>query len=444
MKAIKTAWLICSWEKVIFRGVLVWEKDRIIAALTYPEYEAWIRQGKLDETQVTDRTDSIVFPGFVNAHMHQYGILSHGIPQTAGITDFESFLSDYWWPYLENRIRKEHVLITAGATMAEMLHSGITAFCDILEAPETETNTLIEQGELISHTGMRAIVGLESSERISTENGNRCLKQNEEAISYFQQKSGLVKGSVCTHTTFTCSEAFIRTAAETAKRTHAQLQFHLSESSYEPRRLLEKNGEKPVCLYEKAGALDCNTIATQCVKIDMEEMDILKKNHVAAVHMPVSNCEVGGGIAPIPQMLEKGIPVALGTDGYVNDFFAVMRAAFLIHKAAQESTEVMPAAKVFQMATEYGAKAMKLSDCGILEEHKKADFAVYQMNHATPVFAHNIFDQLVVFGDSRNVSDVYIDGKCIMKDRNILTMDEEQAKAAVKHCAEEFWKEIVS
>lgn len=442
MKAIRAEWLICSWKKVIFQGVLVWEKNRIIATLTPQECENWLHQGKLQENQIMDRTDSIVFPGFVNAHMHQYGILSHGIPQMANVTDFESFLSDYWWPYIENRIRKEQVMITAKATMAEMLHSGITSFCDILEAPETEMDTLIAQGELIRQTGMRGIVGLESSERISRENGERCLLQNQEAVTYFQENPGLVRGSICTHTTFSCSEDFIQKAAEMARESNAQLQFHLSESKYEPQWLQEKKGECPVNLYERKGGLSRNTIATQCVKINREEIDILAKNHVPVVHMPISNCEVGGGIAPVPQMLEKGITVALGTDGYINDFFWVMKAAFLIHKAAQETTDVMPAAKVFQMATEYGAKVMQLSDCGTLEAEKKADFVVYRMENSTPIMKHNIFEQLVVFGESKNVSDVYIGGTCIMRDGVILTLDEDKVKHDVKKCAEKFWREI--
>ena len=444
MKIIKTGWLICSWNHVIKNGILVIKENKILAVLTEEQWEAEHEKWTCtEETEILDRKNNIVFPGFVNAHMHQYGVLSHGIPQAGKVTDFKTFLENYWWPFIENRIRKKEVLVTAKYTMAEMLRSGITSFCDILEAPYTEEDTLIAQGELIRETGMRAIVSLESSQRISEENGKSCLKQNVQAVRHFQKEPRLVRGAICTHTTFTCTEEFIKEASEYAKENDAILQFHLNESKYEPEWLKEHKGELPVNVYKKADALGRNTIATQCVKMKEEEINYLKETGTQVVHMPVSNCEVGGGIASVPHMIEKGMKPALGTDGYVNDFFQVMRQAFLIHKAALESTETMPAPLVFRMATEYGAQVMGLNDCGILEPGKLADFVIYEDRQPTPVTLGNIYDQLVVYGDSRSVTDVMIDGNWIMKDSQILTMKEEKVREEARQCAGEFWETII-
>ncbi len=441
VKVIKTGWLICSSTKVMKHAVLVTEGNRIKQIFTEKEWKKY--EGREDKRpEILDKSDSIVFPGFINAHMHQYGILSHGIPQVGKVTDFRTFLTDYWWPYIEDRIRKEEVLITAEATMAEMICSGVTAFCDILEAPYTEKDTLLAQGELIEKAGMRGVVSLECSERISRKNAEECHRQNLDTAEYFLKKQGLVKGAVCTHTTFTCSEELIRKAVQDARKGGHIFQFHLSESAYEPQWLKKNRGKLPVCLYKEIEALGPSTIATQCVKVTENELVLLKENKAKVVHMPVSNCEVGGGIAPVPRMLEISMEPALGTDGYINDFFLVMKEAFLIHKAALESAEVMPARQVFRMATEFGARTMGLFDCGVLEPGKKADLVVYKENQPTPVTEENIYDQLVVFGNSANVTDVLIDGAWVMKDRKLQTIDRERAAKRVRQCARKFWKGV--
>lgn len=444
MITIKAGWVVCSWNQVIRKGMILIEAGRIRRILTEKEYSdpkwkesTWGRRS--EEGEVLEKTDSIVFPGFVNAHMHQYGVLSHGIPQSGKVTDFRSFLTDYWWPAVENRVGKKETLITARITMAEMIRSGITAFCDILEAPCTEEDTLLCQGEAIEQAGMRAVVSLESSQRISRENGLRCLEMNRRAAEYFQQRNGLVKGAVCTHTTFTCPEQFIRRAAQTAADAGCLLQYHLSESRYEPELLKKETGDLPVRLYERAGALGSHVIASQCVKVTPEEIRLLKESGTKTVHMPLSNCEVGGGIAPVPEMLACGIETSLGTDGYINDFFAVMKGAFLIHKAAGESTDPMPARQVFRMATEYGASALGIEDSGVLKEGGAADLVIYRDAHPTPVTEENVYDQIVVYGSSAYVTDVMAAGRWLMREKKLVTLDEEACTDEMRRCAAAFW-----
>ncbi|MFA9463411.1 MAG: amidohydrolase family protein [Velocimicrobium sp.] len=442
MKAVKAGWLVCAYNDIKKDYGLIIEGDIIKQILSNQEIDQMIVEHLLLNEEVLDKQNAIVLPGFVNAHMHQYGLLSHGIQMVGKVVDFDSFLSNYWWPFIENRIYKAQVLATAKASMAEMLHSGITAFCDTLEAPFTEPDTLIEQGKLIESVGMRAIVSLESSERVSLENGERCLQQNGQAVDYFHKRNGLVKAAICTHTTFTCSDDFIKKAATLAMSKDAIFQFHLSESRYEPEKLMEKRKQKPVHLYNKLGAFPKKTIASQCVKVDDEEIGVIQLRGVNVVHMPISNCEVGGGIAPIPRMRKQGIKVSLGTDGYINDFFLVMKEAFLIHKAYEESTKVMPASEVFRMATEYGAEAMGLKDCGLLMAGYQADFVVYEEKFPTPLTKENIVEQLVVFGDSHCVSDVFVRGKGLMQNGVIVTFDETKALNEMKDCANDFWKGV--
>jgi len=440
MRAVCAGWVIVSADDVRRDAAVLFDDVQIADVMDAAELRRRLGTGEVSLTEVLERPGAVVFPGFVNAHEHQYGVLSHGIPQGRNITDFDGFLRSYWWPAIEDRIRKEQVVATSRFTMTEMIRSGVTAFCDTLEAPYCEPDTLVEQGELVEDAGMRAVVSLESSERADEENGEACLLRNIGAVDHFASRDGLVRGAVCTHTTFTCPERMIAHAAELAREHDAMLQFHLSESRYERDWTRSHLGCEPVDVYERVGALGPDVLASQCVKVSPRERATLLAHGVRTAHMPISNCEVGGGFAPVPEMLAEGFAPALGTDGYVNDFFQVMRAACLVHKASHETTAVMPAREVFRMATCNGARAMGLADVGTLEPGMSADLVVYEDGQPTPITEGNIFDQLVIFGNRGNVRDVYVAGRALLDDGELTTIDEEAARARMRTCADRFWR----
>ena len=436
MKALKARWLVISSEEVRENAGFIFQDDKIVGILSNSEIEEMEIAGDLGE--VIDATKEIVCPGFINSHMHQYGLISHGMIPRSMIRNFDSFLADYWWPDIEDQLRKEDLVAGTYVSAAELLHSGCVALCDILEAPFIEEDALISQGEALESIGMRAVVSLESSERVSYENGLRGLHMNRDAVRHFRN-SELVRGAICTHTTFSCSEAFIRLASDIALTEGAMMQFHLSESSYEPERIMREYGTKPVKIYEKAGALHPTTLASQCVKVDEEEISLMAKYGIKASHMPISNCEVGGGIAPIPSLLDAGIDVGIGTDGFVNNFFELMRATFLIHKANHERTDIMPASLVFKMATEMGAKAMGLTRSGLLRENFVPDFVIIRAAYPTPVLPANIYDQIVVYSEPAYVRDVYIGGHAIVKEGRITSFDEAAARRRLMERTELLW-----
>jgi 5-methylthioadenosine/S-adenosylhomocysteine deaminase len=424
MKAIMADLLVVAWDDIREDAGFTYKDGVIIELLPNQAIEQLIKEGKIASQQCEKA--GIVFPGLINSHMHQYGLMSHGMVPRATIRNFDEFLSLYWWPDIEDKMRKKDVLAGTAVSAAELLHSGVVALCDILEAPFTEEDTLIAQGERLEEIGMRGIVSLESSERAGLDVGLRGLEMNRAAVRHFKQRKGLVRGAICTHTTFSCSGDFIRRAATIAREEDALLQFHLSESKYEPERIAREKNTKPVKIYEKAGALGEKTLATQCVKVDDEEIDLLVKYAVSCSHMPLSNCEVGGGVAPVPKMLEAGLTVGLGTDGYVNNFFEVMRAAFLIQKAHHERTDIMPSIDVFRMATVLGAKAIGLEKNGRLDPGFNADFVVLRDLFPTPPTVENIIDQLVIYSQPAYVKDVVIAGRKIVADGKVTTIDEEK------------------
>lgn len=384
---------------------------------------------KKEKIELIDESDNIIFPGFVNAHTHMYGVYSHGIPNPTN--NFKDFLSDYWWPVIENRIRKNHIIAATRVAAEKYLETGVTCICDTLEAPLAEDDVLETEYEIIREYGIKGILSSECCERINRENGYKVHSQN---INFAQKhKNDSVRGIVCSHTTFTCSDDFIKHMKKDSEDNHIMWQFHLSEGDFEPQYNLNKHNMLPVEYLDSLNVLGENVLASQCVSITDKEIDILAERGVKVVHMPLSNCEVGAGVAPIPKMLDRNITVALGSDGYVDDFFAIMRAAFLFHKANNKDAQVMPADIVFKMATQAGAEALGFGNMiGCLKEGYCADMIVYRDKFPTPVIESNIFDQLILQGSSAYIKDVYTDGIL----RNVINTN---ASDNLKKSVEEFW-----
>lgn len=433
MTGVTSKYLVCSSDRVLAEhGLLFDESSGIITAVLPNEA---VRAAGLD--RLIEGEGSLLIPGFVNCHTHQYGILSHGMPVKAVFHDFRGFLEDYWWPCLEDRIGKTEVLTSSLASCGQLLRSGVTSLIDTLEAPHAEPETLIAQAELIEETGMRAIVSLESSQRVSDTNGRACLAQNVDAVRHCRDHLRLVRGAVCTHTTFTCDERFIRHGKALAREEQALFQFHLSESAYEP-----SLHPLPARWYETLGVLDRDTLASQCVQMTEAELELLAHRAVRVVHMPLSNCEVGGGFAPVPAMLELDIPVALGSDGYIDDFFTVMKGAFLLHKANLRSTAVMSARQVLRMATEYGARCMGLTDTGRLETGWQADFFLLEDRFLSPVTEENIYDQIVVHGQKEWITHTAVAGRLLLDGGVLTTIDEERAFHQIRSVTQRFWRNM--
>jgi len=389
--------------------------------------------------QVADARGGIIAPGFVNGHTHMYGALSHGLAAETLVTGFSSFLEDFWWPYVENRIDHALVKTTAKWACVEMIHSGVTSFTDVLEGPDSIPGALDIEAEVIEKAGLRGFLSFEACQRVSEENAQAGLKENADFIRARNGKSGIVRGLISVHTLFTCDKDFLKQAKKAAGELGCDIHMHLSESMYEPVWCQKKYGKMPVEVYDEIGFLGENVFASQVVQASGGEIDTLAKRGVRAVSMPLSNCEVGGGVAPLLKMLEKGMKVGLGTDGYINNFFEVMRGAFLIHKAYQQNPAVMPASAVYEMATRLGAEAMGAQECGCLKEGAPADVIIIGADTPTPVNEHNIYDQLILFRNPENVNDVMVNGNFIMRDKKLLTIDEAAAKEEMRAAAERFW-----
>jgi 5-methylthioadenosine/S-adenosylhomocysteine deaminase len=397
--------------------------------------------GELGEAdKVIDAGDKLVAPGFVNGHMHMYGVLSHGISVDAVVSDFTSFLEDFWWPYVENRIDHRLVEITTKWACVEMIKSGITSFMEVLEGPNSVPGALNIEKKVVEAAGLRGILSFEACQRLSEENGQVGLKENADFVRENNRPDALVQGIMSIHTLFTADKDYIRQAKKMADELGCDIHMHLNESVYEPAWVMDKYGKRPVEVYEELGYLGPNVVASQGVQMSEREIELLAQRGVRVIHMPLSNCEVGGGVAPIPTYLEKGITTGLGTDGYVNNFFEVMRGAFLIHKAHHQDPQVMPAEAVWDIATAQGARAMGRDDIGVLEAGKKADIITIGLDTPTPINEKNVHDQLILFRNPEDVSEVMVNGKMLKEGGRLLTLDEKAIKEELRQATEAFWQ----
>lgn len=396
-------------------------------------------KGRYPEEEVWEGDDQVLAPGLVNTHTHLYGVLAHGISLAEAPNGFWPFLKDFWWPRVEDRVDQPLLRAAVAASCLELLRSGVTTFYDILEAPNVLPGALEAEAEVVRRFGLRCLLSFEATGRSGAEKARLGLQENA-AFLDAHRGDPLLGGTMCFHTTFTCSPELIRRAAEMARERDAVLHMHLSESRYEGEQAEQRFGRRPVEYYDQLGILGPNVLASQCVHVTPAERAIMAEREVKAAHMPLSNCEVGGGIAPVPEMLDAGITVGLGSDSYIEDFFQVMRGAFLIHKARLETPLAMPARTVWRMATEGGARALGLDRIGALRPGWSADMVMLDADLPIPLTSDNIWDLILLYRGPQHVRGVICAGQPLLWDgKLLLDVDEAEIHAKSREAARRLW-----
>jgi len=393
---------------------------------------------KYPEDDVVDARGKVILPGFVNAHTHLYGVLAHGIPLENPPEGFWEFLKDYWWPKIEDSLDQDMIAAATKWACVEMLQSGTTTFYDVLEAPNSLPGGLLTEREIIKETGLRGILSFEATERSGEKIAHLGIEENL-ALHEIAKEDDLISAMMCLHTTFTCSKEFISHAFQKAQDNELGFHVHCNEGTHEGDWCQDNHGKRPLELYEDLKVTNSTFLASQCVHLSAEEREIIQRNEVKVTHMPLANCEVGGGIAPIPELLEQGVTIGLGSDGYINDFYEVMRGAFLIHKARLRDPGTMPAETVLEMATVGGAKALGLTNVGELKEGFSADLQVVDARFPTPATKENLLEQIILWRNASHVRDVMVAGEWQVRDNQILCIDIEDARLALHEQARRLW-----
>ncbi len=394
---------------------------------------------RFPDADLLDARDLLILPGLVDAHVHSYGVLAHGMPVSRVPQSFEGFLKGFWWPQVEDRLNREMIRAAVRLTCANLIRSGVTSLCDVLEAPLIPDGALDILAEEVEKAGLRAVLSVEASERHGAENGARALDENVRFVRACRGEKRL-RGMISLHTSFTCSAPFVQFAKERATALGCDLHLHLSESEYEPRQCEIRYGTRPVFWYDSLRLWDSSVLASQVVAVEHDEIRLLAERGVRVAHMPLSNCEVGGGIAPVPRMLECGLRPGLGSDGYITDMFQVMRGAFLLHKGAECDPRALPAPTVLAMASVWGAAAIGFDRVGALKPGYRADLIGVPMEFATPLTKENAADQIVVHGDAVGVDLVVADGRVLLSGGELIHEDIDHLRHCVREQAARLWQ----
>jgi len=376
-------------------------------------------ENAFDAVTTIDARGGLIMPGLVNSHTHAAMTCYRGLADDLPLMEW---LNYYIFP-AEAKSDSDQVHWSTLLACAEMIRSGTTTFCDMYLFEDRVS-------QAVKQAGMRAFVGEVLYDFPSPHYGpiEQGLKFTESLIQYWQNDP-LISVAVEPHALYTCSPELLKKCRQMADRYGVPLIIHLSETQSEIEEVYKKYGKRPVDHLENLGLFSSPLIACHCVWLTGEEMDLLARRKVRVVHNLESNLKLASGVAPVPELLSRGVVVGLGTDGCASnnnlDLFQEMDFVAKVHKVHRLDPTVMPAQSVLEMATLGGARVLGMEkEIGSLEVGKKADVIILDLNkpHLQPVY--NIVSHLVYSATGADVRDVIIDGKVIMENRKLLTLDE--------------------
>lgn len=410
------------------------------AVLTMDEVSPWIEDGELEfDAQggrltyvgprrlepaegVTDARGLLAMPGLVNAHTHAAMTLERGV---ADGLPLGAWLNAVW--ELERRADGADIRAGLRLALAEMIKSGTTAFADMYFYDEALVATVEESGMRAGLAfGLLPEVGL-----FDNASGGRTLTDTAQlAASCDGAGGGRVRTLLGPHAPYSCSPAYLREVVELAAKHGLALHTHVSETRGEVEACRNQHGVSPVELVEATGIFDQRCLAAHCVHVDERDIEILAGHPgVWAVHNPSSNLKLGSGIAPVPRMLAKGVRLALGTDGPASndnlDMFDELSLVSVLHRGVQEDATVIDDLQALRAATVSGVRALGFDDVGVLAPGFQADLILLSLHAPHLVPMHSATALVVHSATGADVRSVYVAGRCLMRDRQLLTLDEE-------------------
>ena len=389
--------------------------------------------------EVVDCNGKVLMPGLVNAHTHVPMTLLRGLADDLRL---DVWLMGYMMPVEREFVSPEFVRLGTLLACAEQIRSGVTTFNDMYYFEE-------DVARATADAGMRAVCGqtvmkFSAPDAASFEDS---LQMAREFIQRWKDHP-LIVPAVAPHAPYTCTAEILRATAELAKEFDVPLHTHLAETAFEVENMRAENGIPVIPYVKKQGLFEAKVIAAHCVHIDTGEIRTLLHAGAGVSHNPSSNLKLASGFAPVVRMLETGLKVGIGTDGPASnndlDMFEEVRLAAFIAKAVTNDPTSLPAPWALLMATRLGAQALHLGHLtGSLEAGKRADLILVDISplHNSPSFkraADNAYAQIVYAGKSTDVSDVMVNGKWLMRDHQLLTLNE--AELLVQ--AAEFAKKI--
>lgn len=369
-----------------------------------------------DET--IDGTQRLAIPGLINAHTHTYMSMMRNV---ADDLSFANWLFGTIEP-IEDQLEPKDSYWASLLSQAEMIRSGTTCFNDQQMHIGQTTGAVVE-------SGMRAVIcrGLVGGERNLDERRIREALQERDAFADCDR----LTFRLGPHAPYSCGPGYLRGVAEVAKREGLGIHIHIAESQTETDNMWAEHHCTPVEYVRDAGIFEVPTIAAHCIRVNESDRAILAENGVSVVTNPASNMKLGNGFAPVPELVAAGINVCVGTDGAASNnaqnMFRELGLLTLIHKGTHDTPQCISADEALKMATRNAAAALGLPT-GSLEVGKRADLALLDLNAPSLTPLNNAVAALSYSANGSEVDTVIIDGKTVMRGRELLTIDEEHVR----------------
>jgi 5-methylthioadenosine/S-adenosylhomocysteine deaminase len=392
--------------------------------------------GEYTAAQTVDCQGRVLMPGLVNAHTHAPMTLLRGLADDLRL---DVWLLGYMMPVEREFVNPDFVRLGTGLACAEMIRSGVTTYADMYyyEAAVAQAT---------ADAGMRALCG-QTVLKFPTPDARSYEDSLALAREFIVQWKDhpLIVPAVSPHAPYTCTPEILQACAALAVEFDVPLHTHISETLLEVDNSRREHGMPVVPWVKRNQLLEAKLLAAHCVHIDEGEMRTLKNAGAGIAHNPTSNLKLASGVAPVTQMLQYGLDVGIGTDGPASnndlDMFTEVHLAAILAKGISGDPTVLPARQALTMATRLGARALHIGHLtGSLEPGKRADLILVDIEtlHNTPAFRRDpnaIYAQVVYAAKSTDVQAVMVNGRWLMRDRTLLTLDEAALKLAARDYA---------
>lgn len=383
-----------------------------------------------------DLPDHALIPGLINCHTHAAMSLFRGLADDLPLMDW---LNKHIWPAEQRWVNPEFVEDGTCHAIAEMIRSGTTCFNDMYFFPD-------KVAETASECGIRACVSLimiDFPTAWAREPDEYFLK-GEQVHDKFKYNP-LVRTAFAPHAPYTVSDAPLRKIATLAEELDIQIHMHIHETAFEVEQGIKHHGKRPLLRLHELGLVSNRMIAVHMTQLEKDEIELIAKYGVSVVHCPESNLKLASGFCPVNELQSAGINVALGTDGAASnndlDMLGEMRTAAFLGKGVAENCTALPAHYVLKMATLNSATALGIADItGSLTAGKEADIVAIDLNAIETQPLYHPVSQIVYACNRNQVTDVWVAGKQLLKNRELTTIDETAVLAKAQH----WQKQIIS
>lgn len=405
-------------------GAVVVKGDTIVAVGPRGELEA-----RYLAARTIDAKGKLVLPGFINGHTHVPMTLFRGLHDDVTLNDW---LYKYIFPAEAKNVNEEFVRWGTRLAAAEQIRGGVTTFADMYyfeDAIAEETKA----------AGMRGVLGETFIDFPVPDNKNETemLAYTERFLKKWQGDP-LIHAAVAPHSIYTCSQKTLQDAAALARKYRAPILIHTGEMKKEWDDSLKQNGMSPVQYLDKIGVLGPDVVSAHCIYVDEADRKTLAQRKVGCVHNPSSNMMLASGVSPVAEMRAAGVAVGLGTDGPAGsnndlDLMEEMDLTAKLAKITKMDPLALNAKAVVEMATIDGARALHMEkEIGSLEPGKKADLILINLDEPNAVPMYDVYAQLAYALKGSDVATVVIGGRAVMRDRKVLTVNEEEVIAKAR------------